>query len=288
MKKVSLLLAVLLIMTCCLLAACGDDGEATSSADSQTANTSTPASSAGDTTSEQSSASAESSAPVESSAVDESSAVEESSTVDESSVDETTPDESSVDESSVEESSVEESSTPETSTEQPSGTEPSGENLALGKSYTGGDPSTHDGVSHYNAKLTDGKALGEISYDGEWFAFYNNADATAPGNINAPDRVGTVVIDLEQVCSVSKVQVNAFLGNASGIVAPASVKVEVSSDGSSYTQFGSTKNFDKPAENDTTVDWVVFTGSAEGRYVKVTVTMDPYAPFAFLNEIEVY
>lgn len=162
-------------------------------------------------------------------------------------------------------------------------------NIALGKNYTGGEPSTHDAVKKYNAKLTDGRAANGISYDGEWFAFYYNADATGTGNINAPDRVGTIVIDLEQAYNVGTVKVNAFLGNASGIVAPSSVKVEVSVDGTSYTQLGSTATFDKPANDDATVDWIVISGDAvEGRYVKVTVAMDPYAPYAFLNEIEVY
>lgn len=262
MKKVSLLLALLLVLTCCLLAACGgDDGETSSSADNSSTNTS--AASSDETTSD---ASGESS-------------VEDPS--EDSSVADPSDDSSAADPD-------DDSSDPETSgTDEPSN--PGDANLALGKSYTGGDPSTREGVSHYNAKLTDGKAHDAISYDGEWFAFYYNVDATGAGNINAPDRVGTVVIDLEQVCSVSKVQVNAFLGNASGIIAPSSVKVEVSADGSSYTQLGSEKKYDKPAENDTTVDWVVISGSAiEGRYVKVTVTMDAYAPFAFINEIEVY
>lgn len=281
MKKVSLLLAVLLVLTCCLLASCGGDGNDTSSASGASSGADSSAASSNDessaaSTSEPASSAAESS---------------EQSSVEPDVSDET----SSVEESSEETSSEEESSAAESSEETSSGNDtpatenPSGENLALNKPYTGGDPSTHELVSKYNAKLTDGNAKDEISYDGEWFAFYFNADATGAGNINAPDRVGTVVIDLGQSYSVSSVRVNAFLGNASGIVAPSSIKVEVSADGSSYTQLGSTKTFEKPAENDSTVDWVVIDGSAvAGQYVRVTVAMDAYAPFAFINEIEVY
>lgn len=266
MKKVSLLLAVLLVLTCCLLAACGGGEEESAASEdvSSATETSSEAAVSDETSSEAESAD-------ESTVVDESSVVEESSEPDESSV---------VDESSEE--------------EPPAGYDgdvienTDGANLALNKSYTGAAPSAHPDVAKYNANLTDGKANDTISYDGEWFAFYMNADATGEGYVNAPDRVGVVVIDLENVYNVSKVQINAFLGNASGIVAPASLKVEVSADGTSYTQLGSI-DISKPEENDVTVDWVVIEGGAvAGQYVRVTVTMDAYAPFAFLNEIEVY
>ena len=274
MKKVSLLLAVLLALSCCLLmlAACGEE----------------------ETPADESSSAAPSSEPSSTPSA-ESSEEETTSEPEETSEPETSEPEASEPEASEPEASEPETSEPETSEPEPSGgydgdvlENTDGANLALNKSYTGANPSAHPDVAKYNANLTDGNAKDAISYDGEWFAFYMNVDATGEGYVNAPDRVGTVVIDLEKVYGVSKVQINAFLGNASGIVAPASVKVEVSTDGKSYTQLGSI-DINKPEENDTTVDWIVIEGSAvAAQYVRVTVTMDAYAPFAFLNEIEVY
>lgn len=264
MKKVSLLLAVLLVLTCGLLAACGGDEE-TSSTETSSASTSSTAASSEATSSEASSA------------------VEESSVADESSVEET---------SSVQE----ESSEPEESSEEPSAgydgpveENPNGENLALNKSYTGANPSTHADVSKYNAKLTDGNAKDALSYDGEWFAFYYNKDAVGDV-VNAPDQVGTIVLDLEKVYAISDVKINAYLGNiGDGILPPKSIKVEYSADGTNYSSMGE-QSFEKPddAAKDKTVKWVEFNAdeAAAAQYIRITVTMQ--GTFVFINEIEVH
>lgn len=142
--------------------------------------------------------------------------------------------------------------------------------------------------SSYNADLTDGNATTEVKYDDSWFAFYHNQDANgqAYDYINAPDKVGTVVFDLGEVCTVSKVRVNTFLGNTSGIVPPASLVASYSVDGETYSEIAS-KSFSAPESGDTTVSWVELeAGSAVAcRYVKLTVNLG--GVFAFLNEIEV-
>lgn len=156
-------------------------------------------------------------------------------------------------------------------------------NLALNKNYTGAEPSS---VANYSAKLTDGNAADKPSYDDNWFAFYYNADAT-PDKINAPEGVGTVVIDLEALCTVESIRVNTYQGDiGDGILPPKSMKVEISADGETYTQFGEEKTF--TAEKDSTlVDWVEFKAdAADARYVKLTVVLNSI--WAFLNEIEVY
>lgn len=158
-----------------------------------------------------------------------------------------------------------------------------GTNLALNKKYTGAEPSP---VAGYTANLTDGNAAAALSYDDNWFAFYYNADAT-DDKINAPDGVGTVVIDLEELYAVESVRVNTYQGDTGdGILPPKSMKVEISADGETYTQLGDTKAL--TAEKDATlVDWVEFKADAvSGRYVKLTVELNSI--WAFLNEIEVY
>lgn len=266
MKKVSLLLAVLLVLTCCLLAACGGD-EDTSSTETSSANVSADASSTEETSSESPSASEESS-------------------VAESSVEETPsePEESSVSDETSEE-------------EPPAGYDgdvtenTDGANLALNKTYTGADASTHDGVKQYNAKLTDGAALESISYsEGDWFAYYYNPDA-AGDQVNAPNKVGSFVLDLEQVYAISSVKINTYLGNTGdGILPPKSIKVEYSADGSSYSTLAeqSFPTADPENKTEAIVEFLEFKGDAKvpAQYIRVTIELQGI--FAFINEVEVY
>ena len=266
MKKVSLLLAVLLVMTCCMLAACGGDEE-TSSTETSSAGVSSTATSSEETSSAAATSSEETTTTE--------SSVEDTTTVDDSSVDDTTTDD-------------------ESTTDEPSAgydgdviENKDGANLALNKSYTGADPSTHDGVKHYNAKLTDGVAMDTISYDeGNWFAYYYNADAMGD-QVNAPNQVGTLVLDLEAVYAVSTVKINTFVGNASGIVPPKSIKVECSADGTNYTTLAE-KSFTTPTDTVSTIEFLEFKGDATipAQYVRVTIELQGI--FAFINEIEVY
>ena len=160
-------------------------------------------------------------------------------------------------------------------------------NVAEGKTYTGAEPSTHPSNARYNAKLTDGVAKDSLSdlAEGDWFAFYFNEGAEG---INAPDKVGTFVVDLEEVFSVSSVKINTFVGKMWGIVPPESIAVEYSEDGETYTMLEE-KAFTAPeGEGDIDkVEFVEFKGAEEvnARYIKVTVKLAGI--FAFLNEIQV-
>lgn len=160
-------------------------------------------------------------------------------------------------------------------------------NVAEGKSYTGAEPSTHPSNARYNANLTDGVAKDSLNdlAEGDWFAFYHNDGAEG---INAPDKVGTLVIDLEEVFSVSSVKINTFVGSMWGIKPPESIKVEYSEDGETYTTLEE-KAFTAPeGEGDIDkVELVEFKGAEEvdARYIKVTVKLNGI--FAFLNEIQV-
>lgn len=171
-------------------------------------------------------------------------------------------------------------------------------NVAEGKKYTGAEPSTHPNNVRFNAKLTDGVAKDSLSdlVEGDWFTFYyNELDGVPVDGVNAPDRVGTFVVDLEEVYSVSSVKLNTFLGNMWGILAPKSITVEYSEDGKTYTVLEE-KSFTAPeVETDANgnkieidkVEFVEFKGAEEvnARYIKVTVQLNGI--FAFLNEIQV-
>lgn len=263
MKKISILLALVLALSCCLftLAACGDSEEASSPADTSSAETSSAATSS----EKEESSVAASSEEAESSEPEESSVPEETSEPD------------------------------ETSEEEPSAgydgdviENKDGKNLALGKSYTGADASTHPDVAKYCANLTDGEKATDLATDeGVWFAYYYS-DAADADKVNAPGQVGTFVLDLEAVYAVSSVKINAFIGNNWGILPPKSIKVEYSADGSSYSTLG-TKSFTTPEENNVTiVELVEFAGDAPvaAQYIRVTVELQGI--FAFFNEIEVY
>lgn len=167
-------------------------------------------------------------------------------------------------------------------------------NVAEGKSYTGAEPSTNASNTRYNANLTDGKATNSLSglVEGDWFAFYCNDGAEG---INAPDKVGTFVIDLEEVYAVSSVNINTFMGNMWGIIPPESIKVEYSEDGTNYSVLEE-KAFTTPTKekddegNDKDLDKVEnveFKGAEKvnARYIKVTVKLA--GVFAFLNEVQV-
>ena len=164
-------------------------------------------------------------------------------------------------------------------------------NVAEGKPYTGAEPSTNDNNTRYNAKLTDGNAKDSLSdlVEGDWFAFYyNEKDGEPVEGVNAPDRVGTFVVDLEEVYAVSSVKLNTFVGKMWGIKPPESITVEYSEDGKTYTVLEE-KTFTEP-EGDGEIDkveLVEFKGAEEvnARYIKVTVKLNGI--FAFLNEVQV-
>jgi len=153
-------------------------------------------------------------------------------------------------------------------------------NVALGKNYTGANPTTANPV--YSALLTDGKVSEQQSYDTNWFGFYYQP--TSPANtINAPNGLGTVVIDLKQVVEdITDVRVHVWNHNSSGIVPAKSITLFVSEDGNTYTEVGelAVPDEDAPA-------WAkLATDKISARYVKIVV--ETQGTWTFLNEIEVY
>ena len=140
----------------------------------------------------------------------------------------------------------------------------------------------------YTASLTDGVAASKLSYDNNWFVFKNNVNSPQPlGGGNAPNRVGTVVINLDGTYDLTEVKINAVQNDGSGINLPSSVTVYLSNDGESWD--GGTKlNIPKESETSTDVAYKII-GDVAGKasYVKVEIALGPKA-FVFLNEIEVY
>ena len=153
-----------------------------------------------------------------------------------------------------------------------------GENIALNKTYT---LSGCGERASYYAKLTDGVAKAELSYNNdEWFGFYcHGEDQTV---INAPDKVGFAVIDLGEAKSIYSVRANLVNKDSSGISIPESVKVYLSNDGETFTEAASLAT----QTGEDTAYWTEANVTGEARYVKVEFKLG--GTFAFLNEIEVY
>ena len=141
MKKLSLVLALILVFTCFAFVACGDDTD-TSSADSSAA--SSDASSAASS--------------------DASSAASSDASSEDSSED------ASAEDSSEDASAEDSSDDADDTTPGQEATELKGTNVALNKPYTGGDEATAQ--QGYNANLTDGQASNVGAYDSTWFGFY--------------------------------------------------------------------------------------------------------------------
>ncbi len=152
-------------------------------------------------------------------------------------------------------------------------------NVALNKGYkiSGcGEP-----YGNYTANLTDGQAEQAYALNDSWFAFYNNG--THPGD-NAPDKVGSIIIDLGDLYDVESINVNALdAKGSSGINAPAGFKAYFSKDGENWGE-AVTLNYTLPDAAGAFVAESAVTARAQ--FVKVEVTLN--GVFAFINEIEVY
>ena len=265
MKKLSLILAFVLVFACTVLAACNDETDTSSTADSSAVVESSVAESAADTSSE---ADASSEADVSSEAA--SSEAESSEVVEDS--------------SEAESSEAESSEVVEESSKAP--VEATGENLAKGKSYTVSGKGTGyinpegQWPCSYNANLTDGNATTDLTYDDNWFAFYYN-----DSNMFNTDETmtGYVIIDLGKKADLSAVRVNFCNGVEAGIQPAAAAKVYVSDDGKAFEEAGALP-INTTVDNGSYWSELSISGNS-GRYVKVEVTLSGH--FVFLNEIEV-
>lgn len=254
MKKLSLILAALLVVGCFAFAACNKTEEPaeSSAATSAESNADTSAATSTETSTE---ASAETSAEASAETSTEASA----------------------------ETSTEASA--ETSTDiDVSGVDgEAGTNVALNKTYTGAEPSAAGG---YTASLTDGAASAEPLFDNSWFAYYHNMDATDKSLINIEDGMGIIVIDLgESYSNIAKVRVHVWPSNAAGLVAPDKITAYGSNDGSSFAELGEVA---LPESADPAWAELSLSDVATARYIKVAIDIaDMGGVWTFLNEIEV-
>jgi len=161
------------------------------------------------------------------------------------------------------------------------------QNIALGKDYTGGDTAITNAsgaTAAHNADLTDGKAIDTIDYNGGWLGLWYNKGATIASN-NAPNGIGTIVIDLEKVYDgINNVKINTWLGDTvSGITAPKSIKVSFSKDGENYTNI---KNIAIPAGASTSAWATADINNVSARYVKFVI--ETQTTWTFINEIQIF
>ena len=158
--------------------------------------------------------------------------------------------------------------------------EPEEDNIAKDKSYTiSGCGLPYD---KYAGNLTDGLAYPVISYDENWFGFYNHG--TDNNKINAPNGIGSIIIDLEKYYNVNKVKVNAIdLEGDSGIHKAKAMKVYLSDDGEVWS---SATALTFPQSTQKGVAYTVEGNpSGRARYIKLEVELG--GAFAFINEIVV-
>ncbi len=158
---------------------------------------------------------------------------------------------------------------------------PVGTLVSDGKSYTvsGG---LGGGFGNYTANLTDGKATEGLTYDNNWFSFYN---ANLPAEqINVENGIGYIIIDLEKETELAFVRAHICNGGTAGINAPKGASVSISSDGVNFTELCQ-------LPIDTSDESAIYWSGAEvdgksARYVKFSFT--PNGLFVFINELEVY
>ncbi len=159
-------------------------------------------------------------------------------------------------------------------------TENPNDNIALNADYVISGNGT--GYGSYTADLTDGVASNVLSYDNNWFAFYYNKDAEAK-NVNAPNGIGSVVIDLGKYYQLSQLKVNMINHVGADIYPVKTVNVYVSTDGSNFTKVSTSSSISQVED---VGYWFESNISGIGRYVKVEFELS--GTYAFLNEIKVY
>ena len=274
MKKIAIILALVLALSCCLLmlAACGDSDETSSPADTSSAATSSEGTSSEATSSEKEASSEATSS--------------EEETFSEESVESSEPDESS------EESNDNEKNPDATPN-------PDNKNLAAGKSYTKSQlfqqgESTDDAGNKTwgwvdgipasypdegDKELTDGKfAADDSTYSGEeWMGFHSGCPDYKENNYSY------FTVDLGDVYELSRLVVYVGTSKLSGgIGVPATVEFLVSEDGEKFTSVGSIVPTDDPNNSVLAVEQ---TCNVTGQYVQVRMTA---ANWMFVCEFEAY
>lgn len=296
MKKIAFVLAMLIAMTGCLLAlaSCGEEETSSeASAESKTESVaeskeeSAASSEAADESSEEESVEDESSEETEE-PVESADPSEDEPSADDSSADE--PDESSEeDEVSVDVTPID----PDKVQVDMDGASPNvetatGTNLAVGCTYAGADLPNNPELQTYSGSLTDEICPLELDYNNEWFAYwYNTQNSNCDAWTNAPGGDAVIVLDLGSKEKINLIRLYMFVGNASGIAAPSTIKFEYSENGTDYISIGS-QFFGLANEDNEGCRWVGFKLpiKVSARYVRVS--MKCAACWTFMNELEVY
>ncbi len=253
MKKLSLLLALMLVLTTCVLAACGGDDETSKPNINVNVNDDDESSTPADDSSEASS----------------------------------TPDASSNPESSDPST---ESSTPDDEPALPDFTGKT--NIASGLEYTypTNDAGTH-GARKYVGNLTDG-VIPEKFMDGDglpmatWFGLFNNIGAI--NDTNAVLGYGEFVFNLGSSQELAGVQ--AYVGWSAEYEAVA-LTVYVSNDGSNWTEAGEMVKTNTNIEDSNNGAGVYTYGinlTGASQYVKVKMTCPGNTYWSFIGEVEIY
>ena len=152
-------------------------------------------------------------------------------------------------------------------------------NVALGKEYV---LSGCGNRASYYGDLTDGASVNALGNNNnvDWFGFYCNGDNMA--DINAPDKVGTVVIDLGAKYDISSMRTKTIAMPSWGIAAAGAINFYASADGVEYTLVGS-----GVVTTDEGVGyWSGTDCEVTAQFVKLEVKLA--GTFAFINEFEVY
>ncbi len=138
------------------------------------------------------------------------------------------------------------------------------------------------GFGNYTAKLTDGKYSESLTYDSNWFSFFNNPSLPTD-QLNTENGIGYLIIDLGEEKDLTTVRAHICNGGESGIQAPLAASVAISSDGENFTEVASLPIDDY----ERAIYWSgADISGKKGRYVKFI--FQPNGLFVFLNEVEVY
>ena len=162
-------------------------------------------------------------------------------------------------------------------------------NVALNKEYTisgNGKNYSHTG------SVTDGivcekpfsgsSAASKEERLSSWFCFYYHVNAAYQPNVNAPDGIGYLIIDLEDEYDLSALKVFLIDKPTWGSPIPDAVNAYVSLDGVAFEEVGT---FDLECEEDSPF-WSEIEVDCKARYLKIE--MDLGSTEGYLGEVEAY
>ena len=162
-------------------------------------------------------------------------------------------------------------------------------NVALNKSYTisgngknyGHSGSVTDGIV-CDKPFSGSAAASSDERHASWFCFYYHTMEAYKKNVNAPDGIGYVIIDLEEVYDLSYIKVFLIDKPTWGSPIPDSVTAYVSIDGVAFEDVGS---FSLECEEDKPF-WTGIDVDCTARYLKIEVDLG--STEGYLGQVEAY